>query len=363
MQRAQLLADQNQHAEATQIYQNVLQSKAFVLGTQCAITNVRLALSAWNAGLYPTALEAAEKALAPKVLDSPLQQTAHNMAALALANLNRHQEAIVHVEQSLVLARKSGSEKAIAATLTQLGSLKMQVGQLNEAMQFANEAIPLSHKAQFNSRTLQAEILMAWGRYDDALAAFQAASRAPAFGIPQLAARTQATFALGIARIYNEKRDGATALDWLEKTREGFAGDAKLETWAQATRLWAISLLGDRPDFERNLALFESQLAVLPEDTTTQRVGLHAQAEAAHVWQNFPAMLDLWERYLALKPAPINERRALYAIGEAQWMLDNPTRAHTAWEQAAATGIECFWSGLAKKRLAEFEQRALKPPA
>ncbi|WP_309708884.1 tetratricopeptide repeat protein [Armatimonas sp.] len=363
LERAALLSRQSKHAEATEILQRVLSQAGHSSDATRAEIEVKLALSAWHAGQYPLTLEAAETALRRNALNSTLTRVAHNMAGLALTNLNRWEEAILHKETSLALARQEGNPDKIAETLSQLGNVKLQLGQLNEAMVLANEALPLSLSGRRMSSLLQAEILQAWGRYDDALVALDSAGRAPGLAIPHLAARTQATLALGRARIFVLKGEVQTALEWLGKTTEAFAGDAKLETWAQAERLCALALVGDHEGYDEALATLNIQLDALTEDTTTQKTGHCACGVAAQTLGEFTVAREHWERYLALTPCPLDLRRVWYGIGVAEAALENPTEARTAWQKASAPGIESFWTGLAQKRLTELEQSALKNPA
>ncbi|MBB6052339.1 tetratricopeptide repeat protein [Armatimonas rosea] len=363
LERAALLSKQHQYAQATELYQQVLARAGHFSDTVRAEIEVKLALSAWHAGRYPVALEAAETALGRNALSSTMARIAHNMAGLSLTNLNRWEEALPHKEAALALAREDGNPDRVAEALSGLGNVKLQLGELNEAMALASEALPLSLAGRRTSCLLQAEVLQAWGRYDDALAALESAGRAPGLAIPQLAARTQATLALGRARIFVLKGDGKTALEWLEKTTEAFAGDAKLEAWAQAERLCALALLGAREGYNEALTELEARLAALPDDTTTQKSGHSARAVAAQTRGEFRRAREHWERYLALTPCPLDLRRVWYSIGVAEAALENPTEARAAWQEASAPGIESFWTGLAKKRLTELEQSALKNPA
>ena len=138
LERAALLSKQNQHAQATEIYQQVLGKAGHFPDTLRAEIEVKLALSAWHAGRYPVALEAAETALRRSALGSVLTRVAHSMASLSLTGLSRWNEAIPHQEASLALAREDGNPDKIAEALSQLGNVKLQLGQLHEAMALAN---------------------------------------------------------------------------------------------------------------------------------------------------------------------------------------------------------------------------------
>lgn len=346
-ERARLLTKQNQYAEALALFDQCLAAIPANNPTRPSI-EVERGLAAWNAGRYEEALQSCEGALRQGGLSPSLTRVAHNIAAISLANLSRLNEAITHKEKVLALDQESGNADKHAESLAQLANLRLQLGQLNEAMRLVQEAIPLSLSGRRQACLVEAEILSAWGRYDEALASCQRAAKAPGVGIPQLEARSKATLCLGQARLHNAKGEGKTALELLEQTT-AFAGDAKLTAWVEAERVLALAHTGPTDTYEAA----RDTLALPENDPTTQRTVHSRLAEAAVVQNDFARALHHWEAYRALFPPPCDLPKVWYGIGEAQHALGHPDAAKAAWENAVAPGIETVWASAAKKRLVD----------
>jgi len=346
-ERARLLTKQNQYAEALALFDKCLAAIPTTNPTRPSI-EVERGLAAWNAGRYEEALQSCEGALRQGGLSPSLTRVAHNIAAISLSSLSRLDEAITHKEKVLALDHESGNADKRAESLAQLASLRLQLGQLNEAMRLVQEAIPLSLSGRRQACLVEAEVLTAWGRYDEALDACQRAAKAPGHGLPQQEARSQATLCLAQARLYNSKGEGQTARALLEKTT-AFAGDAKLTAWVEAERVLALAHTGPTDTYDAA----RDALAIPEGDPTTQRTVLSRLAEAAVAQKDFPRALQHLEAYRALFPPPVDLPKVWYFIGEAQQALGNPAAARAAWENALALGIETVWASAAKKRLVD----------
>ena len=320
---------------------------------------IRLVLASFNAGQVEPMLKWAQRAIEEDVSDTRLHQ-AHRLAGSACANLGRLEEAHQHRQRAYEMAVKEGEPKAISDCLAAVADLYRLRGELQKAEDVSLEAESLCPASARTAIIVHAIVLRTRGRFDEALARMEQASRAGVMAIASNEGRMQAALKKSIATCQAE-------LGWLDQARENLsaataelATDPKLLLPCEAAWAWLLALRGDRDAAIGRTEMVLHAIDEKPPDASTQLDALELLGRALIVIGEFERAQHCWERFLATTHPPVAVPIGQYYLGECRWQLRDPAGARESFCCATALGIDSHHARLAELRLRELSKALAK---
>jgi tetratricopeptide (TPR) repeat protein len=359
--RGKLLEKDDKHAEAYEVYKQGLERVPARNATLRLEFLLKMVLSSFNAGRPDETIRHAEEAIAGGAKDMALS-IAHRMAGAACSTLGRLDEAEEHGNVALAMARAKGDQAREAECLVQLANYQKLRGRFSEAYEASTSAAKLSPEAPRQAFMVQADILRAWGRFDEALDALRQARQTTPHGTPAGERRSQAICCLSIAWL--EAHMGRTEDAWqhLSEAVTELGSDFKLGLWCDATAAWVFALRGDVDRSAQIAGEVEARLPELAQDRRAQLNALIHLARAAFARGDYAEGVGCWERALELNPDPIERVSVLYYLGECHEHLHDSRAAEAAYREAIAMEIDSHNAQLARQRLAELSRSGHGPP-
>ncbi len=200
---------------------------------------------------------------------------------------------------------------------------------------------------------VQAQIFRDWGRFDEALAAMARNAEGEKLVIPQMQRRVAAARALDSARIETEAGRANDAWPRIQEALTELSGDAKLSVKCDAAASWVLAGRGLADESRRIAEMLQPRLAAFEADPSTQRSVYYDLGMAALARGDYQAGIDCWTRYLVLSPDPVNQPSAYYQRGECHLNLGQHAAARDDFQSADAMNLDTYYSGLARRRLAD----------
>jgi tetratricopeptide (TPR) repeat protein len=313
---------------------------------------MHLLLAANNAGRPLDCLHWADEAISLGATGR-LSRTAHRMAGLACGQLGRLEESEGHYRQAYEVAAAENDTPDKAEILGSLASCLLKRGKLVEANETCIKAATMDPKAVRMSLAVQSEILLEWGRYDEALAVISRSATAAQSVIPTLDRRYRAVCALEISRIEAQCGRASDAWRHIQEAIAVLGNDAKLGLKCEAAASWVLAARGLADESQHRATQLEPRLAAFERDPSTGRGVLYDLGMAACTRGDYHAGITCWTRYLALSPDPVYRPTAHYRRGECHRHLGQLTEARNDYDAAVAMNLDTHHTKLARRRLME----------
>jgi tetratricopeptide (TPR) repeat protein len=317
---------------------------------------LRLALALWESGHPDAALARAKEALA-NTDDLSTCMVAHSVAALACSDRGDLEEAERHYEQSFGCAVRLRNVDKAASYLATLGSIQRRRGILVKAVETCQKAAEMSLQARRAARLAEFECMLYWGKFEDARQMLDQAARAYPFPTPSDERRSQAVIQLGRSWLEAETGHPEKALECLREAEESLGKEEKLGLACLTTEAWILACLGRREESRQKLEEAQEQAQRFPDSRATQASCCCLLGRAAYAQGDDALCLDLWERFLQLRPDPVDIPRAHYYIGLCRARREEIEAARAAFQAAIDTELQTYHTQKAEERLANLSEK------
>jgi tetratricopeptide (TPR) repeat protein len=314
-----------------------------------AMMTLDLAVKLFMAGRLEESAHRAEVA-ASLFTDPKRQLLAHRQAGSSLGDLGRLDEAEAHKRRVVELAERIGDSKQLADILGDLAELKRKRGDLAGAVAALDQAAAAVRPTR-HLELIRYETLRSWGRFDEALAAVDRASRLDPFPNARAESFTQGIFAFARASVLAEQGKLDEARAALAQARKGVAGDAKVTLWCDASGARIDALQGRRDAALRAIDDADAALAGFTQDRNTRSGVFGNLGRATLALGDFDRALGYWDEYLAAPPQPVDFPVGHYHLAEAYRGLGDNARARAEYRKAIDSGLFTHYVALAQSRL------------
>ena len=173
----ELFDTQRRFAEAADAYERALDACPANSGDARDELLIRLGLATFNAGRPEETIKWSELAIAEEVGPKRLY-SAHRLAAIATINLARLDDSLYHRRRAYELALDGGDAREIADSLALVGELYELRGDFDEADSYCRQAQRICADNAHTASLIQAVIMRARGRTDEAVERMEQAIRA-----------------------------------------------------------------------------------------------------------------------------------------------------------------------------------------
>ena len=357
--QGKVLERQRRYEEAVDAYERALELNPPENTEVRGELLIRLVLASFNAGQVEPMMKWAQRAINEDVSDTRLYQ-AHRLAGSASANLGRLDESHQHRQRAYEMAVKEGEPKAISDCLAAVADLYRLRGELQKAEDVSLEAESLCPGSARTAIIVHAIVLRARGRFDEALARMEQASRAGAMAMASNEGRMQAALKRWIATCQAELGRLDQAWENLSEATAELTADPKLILPCEAAWAWLLALRGDRDAAIGRTEMVLHAIEEKPPDASTQLDALELLGRALIVMGDFERAQHCWEQFLATPHPPVAVPIGEYYLGECRWQLRDPAGAREAFCCATAPGIDSHHARLAERRLGEFSKGLAK---
>ncbi len=349
MNRARQLEAARDHEGACRVLEEGLEAGKGLTADGRAMMTLDLAIKLFFAGRLEESAHRAEVA-ASMLTDPKRQFLAHRQAGSSLGDLGRLDEAEAHKQRVVELAERIGDPKQLADVLGDLGELKRKRGDLPGAVAAIDQAAAAVRPTR-HLELIRYEVLRSWGRFDEALAAVDRASRLDPFPNARAEKFTQGIFAFARASVFAEQGKLDEARTALAEARKGVAGDAKVSLWCDASAARIDALQGRRDAALRAVDDADAALAGFTQDRNTRSGVLGNLGRATLALGEFDRALGYWDEYLAAPPQPVDFPTGHYHLAEAYRALGDNARARAEYRKAIDSGLMAHYVSLAQSRL------------
>jgi tetratricopeptide (TPR) repeat protein len=359
------LVAEHRYAEAVQAYEQALAhlaperrspSKRSVASLQRGRLLLRLALALWESGRPDAALARAQQTL-ETTDDLPTSMAAHSAAALACSDLGDLEEAERHYDQSISLALRLHNVERAATYLATLGSVQRRRGMLVQAVETCQKAAQMSLQARRTARLAEFECMLYWGKFEDARRMLDQAAKAHPLPTPSDERRSQAIIQLGRSWLEAECGNPQKAMECLREAMRTLGQEEKLGLACLCTEAWILACLGRHEEARQRLAEAQEKARSFPDSRATQADCWSLLGRAAYELGDDALCLQLWERFLQLRPDPVDVPRAQLYIGQCRARLGDNEAARAAFQAAKDTGLQTYHTHKAQERLAVLSER------
>jgi tetratricopeptide (TPR) repeat protein len=307
-----------------------------------------LALALDQAGRPEEAAGWAERAIAEGARAGVLRAM-HNVAGRAYSQLRRWDEAEAQLQTHRALSRDAPQT---AQALAMLADVMWRRGDLAGAHAMCLEAEAAHPPAARDAWLVRANVLVLWGRFEEALALFERARETATITGPAGERRVRAMIGLGMARVEAEIGRLEDAWRHYQEGVEVVAREARLGVLCDATGAWMMALLGFAEEAGRQLGGVEARLATIDgHDRGIAFIALAAMGKAALAMDDPRRGLGYFERYLTLDPEPALRPTGLFYLGECRRRLGDEDGARRAYREAAGQGLDTYHARKAGERL------------
>lgn len=313
---------------------------------------IHLVLANYNAGRPVESLHWSEQVIALGA-EAGYLRIAHRMAGVTCGNLGRLEESEEHCLRAYDVAAAEGDAGAMAEILGSLADIQRKRGKLVEANEAALKAAAMDPKAVRMAIAVQSQVFREWGRYDEALAILGRHGQAGTLVIPAQERRIRAVCALDMSRIEAECGRAEDAWVHIQEAVAVLGDDAKLGLKCDSAASWVFAARGLIDDSRRVADQAEARLPHFDHDPSTCRGVLYDLGMAAWTRGDSEVGESCWNRYLGLKPDPVNRPTALYFRGECRLHQGNTTDARADFHDAVAMDIDTHYARLARRRFGE----------
>jgi tetratricopeptide (TPR) repeat protein len=255
-------------------------------------------------------------------------------------------------QETIKVAQSIGSSEKATFYLCALGRIQRKRGNLVEAMQTCEQAAQSSLGARRISRLEAFECMRSWGKWEDALEMLKQAQSAPAFPVPATERRSQALISLGRSWIYAEQGKSEEALECLSGPAKELMREEKIGLLCVGTEAWVLATLDRREEAREKMQEALQRAPGLAGNRSTQLSCINYLGRATFEMSDYSESLNYWDRYLTLKPDPVDLPKVHFYRGECLWELGETDPALTSYLNALDSGIETLYTDKARKKLA-----------
>jgi len=359
--QGRLLDRQDRYAEAAAAYQRALALTPTTNRDEREQILTRLLFATFEAGHPDQTVAWAEQLLASHPSRAG-RCTAHRMAGVACASLQRLDEAERHRGRAVELARKEDDLRQLADCLAAVAGLQRLRGDLVTAEATARKAESIAPHASRDSLVVQAITLAAQGRIADALERIQQARYVGILPSASVERRVQARIQgwTALAKAELGRLDEARAD--LQAAETELRRDPKLGLLVDAVWVRLLALRDDRDAAVRCADDVLARLDAFPRHVETRLECLEALGRGLLEAGEYERAVRCWEQFLATTHPPVAAPVGWYYLGECRRLLNDTPGARECFERALAPGIDSHQARLARARLAELSTGPTQSP-
>ena len=350
--QGEILETQRRFAEAAAAYERALDACPADSGDARDELLIRLGLATFNAGRPDETIEWAERAIAEEVSPKRLY-SAHRLAAIATINLERPDDSLYHRRRAYELALEGGSAQEIAESLALIGEIYELRSEFDLADSYCQQAQRLCPDDAHLAFMIQAIILRARGRFDEAVQRMEQAIRVGVLASAFHERRRAAAFKTWLAVYKADAGRLAEAWPDLRDATAELQDDPKLSLTCEAAWIFLLAHQGDRDEVLERATSILSRIDSLAPDLAFRRDALELVGEALFHVGEHDRSESCWTYFLMGTPLPIGEPRAYYYLGMCRLHCGDRPGAARAFRRATSRGIDSHFARLAERQLGD----------